>query len=82
MIGKQACRNVWNDIVCYKVAPYTNGNFFLLDPTLSSLIAEKISENAIRITWDVNSTGGADITRFTVSAITIVCIHNNTHWEK
>ncbi|XP_065886154.1 netrin receptor unc-40-like [Dysidea avara] len=36
-------------------------------PTLSSLIAEKISENAIRITWDVNSTGGADITRFTIA---------------
>jgi len=34
---------------------------------LSSLIAEKLNENEIRIEWDVNSTGGADITRFTVS---------------
>ena len=82
MVGKQACQNLWNDTVCYKVAPYTNANFFLLDPTLSSLIAEKLSENAIRITWNVSSTGGADITRFTVSAMTIVCIHSNMLWEK
>jgi len=54
--------------------------FCFLDPTLSSLIAEKLSENSIRISWDVNSTGGADITSFTVS---IILIQNNSimHWE-